>query len=66
MTKENEKIEWKQIEELSRQTTDGWRVYRLPSEAIKLNNFSKIRVSLMEKVSRSASNMRLYTPYILQ
>ena len=53
MTKAGQRIEWSQIKELSKQTTDGWRVYQLPPEAINLNNFSKMRVSLMEKVIAS-------------
>lgn len=50
MRRGGEVVEWDAIRRLDRQSTSGWKVYQLTQEAVELNNFSKMRVNLMEKV----------------
>ena len=50
MSRNGEEILWQHIEELASESCYGWQTYRLNNECLKLNNFSKMKVSLMEKV----------------
>lgn len=44
-------VMWNHLVELTRWRASGWEVFGLSQETVALNNFSKMKVGLMEKVS---------------
>ena len=62
MTNGGQTIEWSQIKELSKLTTDEWRVHQLPPEAINLNNLPKISVSDGDSNCAPASRLVIALP----
>jgi len=54
MIRDDEQVIWAHIEAVKDSERNiGWSVTRVPNEAVYLNNFSKMRIPLMEKVFNS-------------